>query len=164
MREMRWMNVVYVEKPSFTVIGKLGCGMAKEVADWIPPLWQEANGSFGEISEWAKRDEAGNLVGLWGAMSDVGETFAVWDEQGKYLAGCEVEDGAEAPENWTKWVIPGSRYAVALCTMDTYLEVFTRTKADLAEAGLPIVGAVHECYDPKDTSGDVYLYFPVARL
>lgn len=64
------MNVVYVEKPSFIVIGKLGCGMAKEVADWLPPLWQAANGSFSEISEWAKRDEAGNLVGLWGAMID----------------------------------------------------------------------------------------------
>jgi predicted transcriptional regulator YdeE len=161
---MEAMNVKFVDKPSFTVIGKLGQGEAKKSAEWLPPLWQAANGSFAEISDLAKRDDAGNLVGLWGAMSDIGETFAVWNEQGKYLAGCEVEDGAEAPENWTKWVVPGSKYAVAACTQADYFDVFFNTKTYLAQAGMPIVGAVHEFYDPKDTGGEIYLYFPVARL
>jgi len=158
------MAVTYVEKPSFAVIGKLGQGEAKESAAWLPPLWQAANGSFGEISDLAKRDDAGNLVGIWGAMSDIAETFAGWQERGKYLAGCEVQDAAAAPENWTKWVIPGYKYAVALCTQATYGDVFFSTKAYLAEAGLPLVGAVHEFYDPKDQNGEIYLYFPIERL
>ncbi|WP_042209297.1 transcription activator effector-binding protein, partial [Paenibacillus durus] len=57
--------VVHIEeKHSFTVIGKMGQGLSSESTEWIPKLWQEANQNFGEISSLAKKDSAGNLVGI----------------------------------------------------------------------------------------------------
>lgn len=91
------MSVRIEHKESFTVIGKLGQGLAIEGPMWIPTLWQEANYNFNEIQTLAKIDNAGNLVGLWGAMSDINEGFERWTDQGKYLAGCEVLDNSVAP-------------------------------------------------------------------
>ena len=105
-----------IEKQQFSVIGKLGKGLAIEGPKWIPPLWQEANSNFAEISNLAKLDAEGNIIGIWGAMSDVDEKFERWKEEGKYLAGCEVTDDAIAPNGWTKWVIPAFKYVVTKCT------------------------------------------------
>lgn len=158
------MEIKLIEKQSFAVIGKLGQGMANEGPDWIPPLWQEANGSFNEIESLAKRDDAGNMVGIWGAMSDINDKFERWSEQGKYLAGCEAMDSAKAPEGWTKWVVPSYKYAVAECTQDTYGSVFNHMVQEyLPQHEYTIVGAVHEFYDPKGTNGKLYLYFPIEK-
>lgn len=60
-------NVVeIVEKQQFSVIGKMGKGLANEGPKWIPPLWQEANSNFIEIGNLAKLDAEGNIVGVWG--------------------------------------------------------------------------------------------------
>jgi len=149
------MDVTLVEKQSFTVIGKLGQGFANEGIEWIPPLWQDANRNFDEIRELAKLDETGSLVGFWGAMSDVDETFERWNDQGKYLAGCEVVDNAVPPSNWTKWVIPSYRNAVVKCTQSTYGDIFNY----MIQEYLPR----HEFYDPKETNGELELYFPIQK-
>ena len=55
----------------------------------------------------------GNLLGIWGAMSDFSLSFMPWEDnftQGLYLAAVECIDNAEAPEGWTKWRIPGFEY------------------------------------------------------
>lgn len=45
-------------------------GSADDGEGMIQRLWNEANSHFAEIEHLAKRDEAGNIVGIWGAMSD----------------------------------------------------------------------------------------------
>lgn len=159
------MDVKIIEKQSFTVIGKAGQGFSNEGFKWIPPLWEEANSKFNEIHGLAKLDDAGNIIGIWGAMSDINDKFERWAEQGKYLAGCEAIDNAIAPEGWIKWVIPAYKYAVVKCTQDTYKDVFSNMiKEYLPQQGFAIVGAVHEFYDPKESNGGLYLYFPVEKI
>ena len=159
------MRVDVIIKMSFAVIGKLGQGYSEKGVEWIPPLWKEANSNFAEISSLAKKDENENLVGFWGAMSDTDDSFNRWSEQGKYLAGCEVVDKATPPENWTKWMIPSYKYLVVKCTQETYAKIFN----DMIEQYFPdnnhqLVGAVHEYYDPQESDGGLYLYFPIERL
>ena len=159
------MDVKFIEKHSFSVIGKLGQGPSSEGFKWIPPLWQEANSKFGEISNLAKRNEAGNIAGIWGVMSDIDEKFERWKDQGKYLAGCEALDDAAAPANWTKWTVPSYKYVVVKCTQSTYRDTFKFMVNDfIPQHNMSNVMAVHEFYDPKDTNGELYLYFPIQKL
>ena len=61
----------------------------------------------------AKKDANGGIVGIWGAMSDIYRSFKPWEDgfsKGLYLAGVECVDNAEAPEGWTKWIIPDYEY------------------------------------------------------
>ena len=94
------MNIERVTKDSFTVIGKEGSTLDGD--GFIQRLWQDANGHFEQIAGLAKRDEQGNLVGVWGAMSDLTRSFRPWDNfnRGLYLAGAECRDNADAPEGW----------------------------------------------------------------
>lgn len=158
------MSIHIEYKSSFSVIGKLGHGHTEEASKWIPPLWQEANIYFNEIRPLAKTDQEGNLVGLWGAMSDINETFERWSDQGKYLAGCEVLDQSMAPEGWTKWIIPSYKYVVIQCDQQNYQEKFAyMLHTYLPSKGYSIVAAVHEFYRPNETDGSIYLYFPVEK-
>lgn len=158
------MSVHIEEKTSFTVIGKLSQGASSEGPKWIAPLWKEANDNFNEIRNLAKKDTAGNIIGIWGAMSDISERFERWTDQGKYLAGCEVFDDSVAPNGWTKWVIPSYKYAVIKCNQNTYQKQFDYMMNDFLPAHhYSIVGAVHEYYRPADTNGDLYLYFPIEK-
>lgn len=157
--------VAIVEKEQFSVIGKLGQGLANEGPKWIPPLWQEANSNFVEISNLAKLDSEGNIVGIWGAMSDVDDNFERWKDEGKYLAGCEVIDDAIAPDLWTKWVIPAFKYVVVKCLQDTYNETFRQIISDyLPLNNFKIVGAIQEYYNPKDNNGELSLFFPIEKM
>jgi len=159
------MDVKLVVKKSFSVIGKEGQGLAAESGLWLPPLWQAANENFNEINGLAKLDENGQLVGIWGAMSDVNHKFERWSESGKYLAGCEVVDEAIAPNGWTKWIVPSYQYALVKCTQDTYGEVFNYILQEyLPQNDFQVVGAVHEYYAPNGVQGDLYLYFPIHKL
>lgn len=154
-----------IEKQRFSVIGKMGEGFSSESSKWIPPLWHEANKNFVEISNLAKLDAEGNIVGIWGAMSDVSGNFERWKEEGKYLAGCEVTDDATPPNGWTKWIIPAFKYVVTKCTQDSYQNILNHMLSDyLPKNNYQIVGAIQEFYNPKDSSGELYLYFPVEKI
>jgi hypothetical protein len=100
------MKIERCKKDSFIVIGKEGA--TTDGADFIQKLWDDANSHFGEVQHLAKKDENGNISGIWGTMSDFSRSFQPWEEfnQGLYLAGVECNDGAEAPDGWTKWVLP----------------------------------------------------------
>ena len=158
------MSVHIIEKKSFTVIGKEGQGLAAESHNWIPSLWQEANRNFDQIRELAKTDEEGNIVGIWGAMSDITGNFNRWTDQGKYLAGCEVLDNSIAPAGWNRWVIPSYKYATIRCSQSIYQEKFKyMIREYLPNHNYSIVGAVHEYYNPKEANGDLYLFFPIEK-
>ena len=55
-------------KKSFVVIGKEGSTLDGD--DFIQKLWNDANTHFEEVQHLAKKDENGNICGIWGAMSD----------------------------------------------------------------------------------------------
>ena len=62
------MKIETCEKESFVVIGKEGA--TTDGAGFIQKLWDKANSHFGEVAHLAKKDEDGNISGIWGAMSD----------------------------------------------------------------------------------------------
>ena len=104
------MKVEKCIKEAFVVIGKEGSTLDGE--GFIQRLWMDANSHFGEVEHLAKKDEKGNIIGIWGAMSDFSHSFYPWEDfkKGLYLAGVECRDDAEVPSGWTKWVIPGYEY------------------------------------------------------
>nr|WP_254639705.1 GyrI-like domain-containing protein [Cohnella sp. GbtcB17] len=104
----------------------MGEGLSSESSNWIPPLWQEANSNFIEISTLAKKNANGNIVGIWGAMSDFSGKFERWKEGGKYLAGCEVADDAIPPDGWTKWTLPAFKFVVSKCTQKSYKDTLKK--------------------------------------
>lgn len=157
--------VEIVEKGQFSVIGKMGIGLASEASSWIPPLWQEANNNFSEISSLAKLDAEGSITGIWGAMSDVNDKFERWQVEGKYLAGCEVVDDATPPVGWTKWVVPAFKYVVTTCNQDSYkAKLHQMVDQYLPQNNYTIVGAIQEFYNPKNSNGELSLYFPIEKI
>ena len=151
--------MVKVIKEEFIVIGKKGSTADGE--GFIQKLWQDANGHFSEIAHLAKKDANGNLVGIWGAMSDSSRSFLPWEDgfqKGLYLAGVECVDQAEASSGWTKWTIPSYEYLV----VENHSEAFEQTMRKMKEERIPLVGAVHEYTDPA--TGKEYLYFPIRKI
>lgn len=153
------MKIETYRKEAFTVIGKEGSSAEGE--GFIPRLWSEANAHFAEVAALAKKDENGALAGVWGAMSDLSRSFRPWEsfEKGLYLAGVECVDGAEAPEGWTKWVVPGYEYLRAEREDE---ESFAQVLRYMRENGIPLAGAVHDFTDPQ--TGKDYMLFPIRRL
>ena len=154
------MNYPRSIKDSFTVIGKEGS--TKDGEGFIPKLWAEANAHFSEISHLAKRNASGDLVGLWGAMSDFSRSFLPWEygfRQGLYLAGCECEDDAEAPEGWTKWVIPAYEYIYAEQEDEN---TFRKLMAYMFQKQLSMVGAAQDYTDPK--TGKCFVFIPIRKI
>ena len=147
-------------KESFSVIGKEGS--TEDGSGFVQKLWADANAHFAEVAHLAKKDEGGNLVGIWGAMTDFSRTFRPWEDgfsKGLYLAGIECPNDAEPPKGWTKWIIPGFEYLYAECDRDT---VFSEMIAYLQENNIPLAGAVHDFTCPQ--TGRNYMFFPIKKL
>ena len=147
-------------KESFAVIGMEGS--TDEGSGFIKRLWDDANSRFAEVEHLAKRNENGELVGIWGAMTDFSRSFLPWQDdfsKGLYLAGVECGDDAEPPEGWTKWVVPGFEYLRVECDHDS---VFSEMIAHLKENLIPLAGAVHDFTCPR--TGKNYMYFPIRKL
>ena len=147
------------KKESFVVIGKEGA--TTDGAGFIQKLWDDANSHFGEVSHLVKKDENGNIIGIWGVMSDFSRSFQPWEDfnQGFYLAGVECNDGAEAPGGWTKWVIPAYEYIYVERENDG---VFPEVIQYLQEHDFALVGAVHDFTCPQTGKG--YMFFPIKKL
>ena len=141
------MNIERFEKAAFVVVGKKGSTL--DGAGFIPRLWDDANSHFGEVQHLAKRDEKGNLIGIWGAMSDFSGSFLPWEDfrNGLYLAGVECETDAEAPEGWTKWVVPGYEY---LCVEREADDTFSQAIKYLGGTSYPVDWCGSGFYRPKD--------------
>ena len=153
------MKIESCIKASFSVIGKEGS--TEDGQGFIQRLWADANSHFDEVAPLAKKDENGNLVGVWGAMTDFSRSFKPWDDfyRGLYLAGVECKDDAEAPEGWVKWTVPGYEFLYTEVTGD---DTFSKMIAYLEEKNTPIVGAVHDFTDPG--TGKYYMFFPIRKL
>ena len=152
------MSIERIVKAEFTVIGMEGS--TRDGEGFIAKLWDAANARFGEIAQLCKHDESGAFVGFWGAMSDFSRSFKPWDDfaNGLYLAGAECEDGAEPPEGWTKWVLPGLEYLRFPQEEYTFDQAVTYVK----ESGHTFAGAAHDFIDPSTGKG--YICIPIRRL
>lgn len=154
------MKILRCIKPCFTVIGKEGS--TEEGSGFVQRLWSDANSNFAEIAHLAKKNEDGNLVGIWGAMSDFSRSYQPWENnfrKGLYLAGAECEDDAVPPKGWSKWMIPGFEYLYVECENDA---VFQKMIAYLKENQIPLAGAVHDFTCPQ--TGKNYMFFPIRKL
>lgn len=154
------MKIEKCSMESFVVIGKEGSTL--DGPGFIQRLWEDANSHFAEVQHLAKKDENGNLLGIWGTMSDLSRSFRPWEEnftKGLYLAGVQCEDGAQAPEGWTKWTVPGYEYLYAECEgEDTFMKVLEY----MQENGLTLAGAVHDFTCPE--TGKNYMFFPIGKI
>ena len=147
-------------KPSFSVIGKEGSTLDGQ--GFIQKLWEDANSHFEEVQALAKRDESGNLVGIWGAMSDFSRSFRPWEDnftKGLYLAGVECADDAQPPKGWTKWTIPAYEH---LCAEVEGESTFSDVLEYMTANGIALVGAVHDFTCPL--TGKNYMVFPIGIL
>lgn len=154
------MEINKCVKQSFVVIGKEGS--TNDGAGFIQRLWDDANSHFQEVAHLAKMDASGKLVGIWGAMSDRSHTFQPWEDnftKGLYLAGVECGEEAEAPDGWTKWVIPGYEY---IYVENEGGDTFPTVIQYLQETGIELVGAVHDFTCPETGKG--YMFFPVRKV
>lgn len=154
------MQIETCIKETFSVIGKEGS--TNEGRGFISKLWEDANTHFHEIEHLAKRDEDGNVVGIWGNMSDFSRSFLPWEDgfsKGLYLAGVECIEEAKAPDGWTKWRIPGYEYIyVENDNKDTFPNVISYLK----DNNISLAGAVHDFNCP--VTGKSYMYFPIKKL
>lgn len=153
------MKIEKCLKKSFAVIGKEGSTSDGE--GFIKRLWDNANSHFEEIRHLAKADENGNLVGIWGVMSDFSRSFNPWENfsKGLYLAGVECNDDAEAPDGWIKWIIPGYEYIYVECENG---DTFSQTIEYLKNNAIALAGAVHDFTCPQ--TGKNYMFFPIKKL
>lgn len=153
------MKIERCVKESFVVIGKEGS--TSDGAGFIQRLWDDANSHFGEVQHLAKKDEDGNISGIWGAMTDFSRSFHPWENfnDGLYLAGVECNDDAEAPDGWTKWVIPGYEY---ICVERENDSSFAEGIKYLQENDISLVGAVHDFTCPQTGKG--YMFFPIREI
>ena len=155
------MDALIIDLPETAVIGIAGlCTKERNIA---ADLWAQANRRFGEVAALGLKKEDGSFAGFWGAMSDEAMRFLPWEDgfsRGLYLAGVQTAADAEAPEGWTKWILPARRYLVADVTPQRYGEVFSDTIRRVIPAmGLRLSGAVCDFTDPA--TGQAKLYFPV---
>ncbi|GLC30626.1 GyrI-like domain-containing protein [Clostridium omnivorum] len=154
------MEVQRCTKECFSVIGKEGS--TNDGNEFIEKLWADANSHFNEVAELAKKDEKGNLLGIWGAMSDLSHSFKPWEDnftKGLYLAGVEVIDDAEAPKGWVKWTIPSYEY---IYVKNENAATFADVIKYLSENDIQLVGAVHDFNCPE--TGQGYMFFPIRKL
>ena len=154
------MKIEKRTKETFVVIGKEGA--TSDGQGFIQKLWSEANAHFSEVQSLAKRDANGDLVGIWGAMSDCSRSCKPWEDnfsKGLYLAGVECVDHAQAPEGWTKWTIPGYEY---ICAESENENTFSEVLDYLRANHMTLVGAVHDFACP--TNGKNYMFFPIRAL
>lgn len=154
------MEINKCTKESFVVIGKEGS--TNDGAGFIQKLWKDANSHFSEVVELAKKDDNGNIVGIWGAMSDMSHSFLPWEDgftKGLYLAGVECVEEVEAPAGWTKWVIPGYEY---IYVENDGGDTFPKVIQYLQENNISLAGAVHDFNCPETGKG--YMFFPIHKI
>lgn len=156
------MQINKCKKQSFCVIGKEGC--TNDGEGFVQKLWADANGHYGEVQALAKKDDNGNPIGFWGAMSDLKRIFKPWQNnftEGLYLAGVETDDSAEAPEGWSKWILPAYEYLYV--KVENGVDAFGVAIKYMEDNEIELAGAVQEYICPAE-NGQMYMFFPIKKL
>lgn len=149
--------------PSFSVIGKEGS--TNDGSDFIKKLWNDANQNFNQVVELAEKEPDGNLLGIWGLMSNFDRNFKPWEDnftKGLYLAGVQVKEDALPPTDWVKWTVPSFEYLYVKVEKD-YQETFHGATKYMKENNLNLAGAVFD-YNCPSEKGQAYIFLPIKRL
>lgn len=150
-------------KSSFSVVGKEGS--TNDGNDFVSKLWGQANSHFSEIESLARKNEKGNIIGVWGLMSDFSRSFRPWEDnftKGLYLAGIEVMDDVEVPNNWIKWTVPAFEY-LYIKVQNEYEKTFSYVLSYMDANNIKLAGAIFD-YNCPEENGQLYLFFPIRRL
>lgn len=159
------LEIKTIDRGQTALLGIVGEGAAGNTSEWIAKIWEIANSRFNEISHLAKLGKNGEFTGFWGAMSDIDETFLPWNWQGKYMAGIEVNEDIEAPQGWTKWILPAFRYLSVKCNQENYRDVLDYMLNDyIPNHRYNLVGATQEYYNPSYNDDSLDLLFPIEVL
>lgn len=158
------MNIKIVDLPEVAIIGKEG--LCTEDNNIVQELWELCNCHFSEVEDLGMKEKDGSYVGFWGAMSDETMSFIPWTNnfsRGLYLAGIEVSKEADAPEGWTKWVMPARKYLVVDVQMEKYGETFKEViEHTIPDRKVKLCGAVCDYTEPR--TGKNKLFFPIEEL
>jgi predicted transcriptional regulator YdeE len=150
-------------KSVFSVIGKEGS--TNDGEGFIDRLWNDANSHFHEVAALAKKDSNGNLLGIWGLMSDLSREFRPWEDgftKGLYLAGVEVHDESLAPQGWIKWTVPAFEYLYVAVGNDR-IQDFHTVLDYIKDNNMELASAVHDFMCPEE-NGKPYMFFPIRKL
>ena len=154
------MKIERCVKESFAVIGKEGSTL--DGNHFIQKLWDNVDTHFNEVSDLAIKDINGNIAGRWGLTSDFNRNLKPWEEnytRGLYLAGVECNLDVDAPNGWTKWIVPKYEYIfVKLEDKDTFM----KTIFYLEKNNLTLVGGTSKYYSP--VTNKEYLFFPIKKI
>lgn len=154
------MEYKTVIKESFVVIGKEGS--TRDGAGFVDKLWNKTYKDFKQIRHLVKKDENGDIAGIWGLMSDFSKSYKPWENdftKGLYLAGMECKEEAQAPKGWSKWIVPGYEYIVVENTEE---DTFEDMIYFMEEENIELVGAVFDFIDSETEKN--YMYFPIRKL
>jgi predicted transcriptional regulator YdeE len=153
------MDAKIETRPTFTLLGLAKRGDADSGPTWIPPMWDELFGQYGE--QLKESTKSGPAYGATDRYDSETHTF-------EYLAGLEAESTKEAPEGLTAWTIPEQTYVAVRCTIKTIGEAYAFFNQEwLPEAGYQrAAGPEFEYYGKEFHGGDdepIYMYFPIER-
>ena len=155
--------IKYLYKDAFAVIGKAGQGSADSFEEWTNPLWAALESGLSEIEGIVRKNAEGKPF-IWSALNDNSESNKRWgepgfDSSGKYMAACEADVDAAAPNGWTKWIIPAQTYMVI---EGTPAELESAYAAIVETHGPKIVGVGHSFFPEYGNDDLVETYIPIA--
>ena len=152
------MEPKIVSKPAFSVAGMLYHGKMGPSAD-IPQLWNVFGPRMHTIPH-VVHPEVG-----FGMMDHFDEKTGEFD----YVAACEVEPGAAAPEGMVRWDVPAQTYAVFTTTLQQIGAIFD----EINNRWLPASGYSHAMspefewygpsFDPANPNSEMEIYIPISK-
>ena len=155
--------IKYLFKDAFAVIGKAGQGRGDNFHEWGEPLWALLESNLSEIEGAVRKNEDGKPY-FWGALNDNSESNKRWGEpgyedSGRFMAACEADVDAAAPDGWVKWVIPAQTYMVVRSTAAESESIYNPIAEKL---GPKIVGVAHAFFPEYGNDNIVDTYIPIA--
>ena len=154
LKEQNKMEPKIKTKPAFTVVGVQYHG--KNEHNEIAQMWQAFMPRMAEIGPKVKPDES---YGVCGELEE-GGAF-------KYVAGFEVDAGADVPDGMVKWNMPEQLYAVFPCTLHTIHETYQYVHQTwLPTSGYKRVDApdfefYDADFDPTEPDSTLYVCIPI---
>ncbi len=151
--EPKPMEPQIVTKPAFNVVGALYTG--KNENNEISTVWDHFLPRLDDI-----KDKAGDAYGI---CSDVAP-----DGSFQYLAGIEVSQIDDQPEDMNHWVVPEQTYAAFPCSLQNIRKTFQHAyqnwlpQSDYKRGDGPDFELYPQDFNPESGTG-MYVYIPIIQ-
>ncbi|MFN2292200.1 MAG: GyrI-like domain-containing protein [Anaerolineae bacterium] len=149
------MEATISSRPAFTVGGLLYRGKNEE--NEIAQMWSTSGARLWEMPNVTRPGVA------YGVMDNMDLESGAFE----YLAGLEVEAGADLPEGMVAWEIPAQTYAVFACTLPTLMETIHQIyeqwlpQSDYARSAGPEFEFYGQAFDANNPQSEMELWIPV---